>query len=87
MPQKINCKVFGQCMTRDVLFEYHRAVVHFFEQLDQLKVCLPYSRLLAGIPILVVFQNLRWNSNKTSLVFLASRIYIAVKKELVLAVF
>ena len=27
------------------------------EQLDQLEVCLPYSRLLAGIPILVAFQN------------------------------
>ena len=40
----------------------------FVEQLDQLKVCLPYSRLLAGIQILAVFQNLRWNSNKTSLV-------------------
>ena len=37
------------------------------EQLDQLEVCLPYSRLLAGTPILAVFQNLRWNSNKTSL--------------------
>ena len=32
-----------------------------------LEVCLPYSRLLAGIPILAVFQNLIWNSNKTSL--------------------
>ena len=30
-------------------------------------MCLPYSRLLTGIPILAVFQNLRWNSNKTSL--------------------
>ena len=49
---------------RDVLFEHHQAVV---EQLDQLEVCLPYSRLQAGIPILVVFQNLRWNSIKTSL--------------------
>ena len=38
------------------------------EQLDQLEVCLPYSRLLAGIPILAEFQNLRWNSNKTSLI-------------------
>ena len=38
------------------------------EQLDQLEVCLPYSRLLAGISILAVFQNLRWNSNKTSLI-------------------
>ena len=25
----------------------------FVEQFDQLEVCLPYSRLLAGIPILV----------------------------------
>jgi len=39
----------------------------FAEQKDQLEVCLPYSRLLAGIPILSVFQNLRWNSNKTIL--------------------
>ena len=39
----------------------------FVEQLDQLEVCLPYIRLLTGIPILAVFQNLRWNSNKTSL--------------------
>ena len=39
------------------------------EQLDQLEVCLPYSRLLAGISILAVFQNLRWNSNKTSLLY------------------
>ena len=37
------------------------------EQLDQLEVCLLYSRLLTGIPMLAVFQNLRWNSNKTSL--------------------
>ena len=39
----------------------------FVEQLDQLEVCLPHSRLLTGIPKLAVFQNLRWNSNKTSL--------------------
>ena len=39
----------------------------FVEQLDQLEVCLPYSRLLTGIQILLVFQNLRWNSNKTAL--------------------
>ena len=39
----------------------------FVEQLDQLEVCLPYSRLLTGIQILLVFQNLRWNSNKTTL--------------------
>ena len=40
----------------------------FVDQLDQLEVCLPYSRLLTGIKILGVFQNLSWNSNKTSLV-------------------
>ena len=36
---------------REVLLEYHRAVQLFLlvEQLDQLGVCLPYSRLLAGI--------------------------------------
>ena len=39
----------------------------FVEQLDQLEVCLPYSRLLAGIPVMAVFQNIWWNSNKTSL--------------------
>ena len=50
---------------------YFNIIEHLFlfvEQLDQLEVCLPYSRLLTGIPILlIVFQNLRWNSNKTSL--------------------
>ena len=47
--------------TRGVLFECHWAVVPF---------CWagrPDSRLLTGIPILAVFQNLMWNSNKTSL--------------------
>ena len=43
------------------------------EQLDQLEVCLPYSRLLTGIQILVVFQNLRWNSNKTFLLISGER--------------
>ena len=37
------------------------------EWLDQLEACLPSSGLLTGIPIIVVFQNLRWNSNKTYL--------------------
>ena len=32
-----------------------------------LEVYLPCSRLLAGIPILSVYQNIRWNSNKTTL--------------------
>ena len=39
----------------------------FVEQLDKSEVGLPYSRLLSGIPILAVFQNLRGNSNETSL--------------------
>ena len=39
----------------------------FLEQLDQLEVCQPSSRLLSGIPILAVFQNLTGNSNETSL--------------------
>ena len=36
----------------------------FVEQLDQLEVWLPYGKLLTGILILAVFQNLRWNSIK-----------------------
>ena len=39
----------------------------FIEQLNQLEVCLPYTRILTGIPMLAIFQNSRWNSNKTSL--------------------
>ena len=30
-----------EIVNRDVLFEYHWAVVPFYEQLDQLEVCLP----------------------------------------------
>ena len=39
----------------------------FDKQLDQLEICQLYSMLPAGIPILAVFQNLMWNSNKTPL--------------------
>ena len=49
-------------MSRDVLFEYHRAV-----RPVRSLFYLPYSRLLTGIPILSVYQNLRRNSNKTTL--------------------
>ena len=28
------------------------------EQIDQLEVCLPYSRFITGIPVLAVFLNL-----------------------------
>ena len=51
----------------------------FVKQLDQLEVCLPNSTLLTGIPILAVFQNLRWNSNKTSLFILRITLYTFVK--------
>ena len=57
----------------DVLFKYHRwscILFLFVEQLDQLELCIPYFRLLTGIPLLAVFKNLRWNSNKTSRVIL-----------------
>ena len=37
-----------------------KQLIHF---VDHLEVCLPHSRLLTGIPLLVVFKNLRWNSN------------------------
>ena len=41
---------------------------HFVEQLEVRSLSnLLYSRLLTGIPILAVLQNLRWNSNKTLL--------------------
>ena len=53
--------------SRDVLFEYHRAVVPFSWAVRPVRSCLPSSRLLTGIQILAVFQNLRWNSIKTSL--------------------
>ena len=53
----------------------------FVEQLDQLEVCLPYSRLLTGIPILAVFQNLRWNTNKSSL-SITKLIYILSRSQL-----
>ena len=54
---------------RDVLFEYHRAVGPFcWAVRPVLEICLPYGKLLTGMPILLaVFQNSRWNSNKTSL--------------------
>ena len=39
----------------------------FVQQKDQLEVYLLYSRLLTGIPMLGVFQNLRWNNNKMTL--------------------
>ena len=49
-------------VNRDVSFEYRRAVVPFCRVVGPVRVCLPYSRLLSGIPLLLAeFQNLRWN--------------------------
>ena len=45
---------------------YLNTIEQLFLLVEQ-EVCLPYNRLLAGILILAVFQNLRWNSIKTSL--------------------
>ena len=63
-------RVVLNSLNRDVEMFYMNTIEQLFlfiEQLNQLEDCLPYSRLLTGMPILVVFQNLRWNSNKTSL--------------------
>ena len=49
-------------------------------QLDQLEVCLHYSRLLAGIPMLAVFKNLRWNSNKTSLLHFCQKFIVFISQ-------
>ena len=54
----------------------------FAEQIDQLEVCLPYSKLLTGILMLAIFQNLRWEVGyKNSKI----RIYKASHKAWVLA--
>ena len=53
-----------------------RQLFLFVEQLDQLEFCLPYSRLVTGIPILPVFQNLRRNSNKTPLCIIQHLFFI-----------
>ena len=55
----VNTFFYIKMIGRDVLFEYHRAVVPFCW------AAKPVRSLLTGIP----FQNLRWNSNKTSLVY------------------
>ena len=59
LKEKLSIEMFYQNTIEQLFF--------FVEQLDQIEVCLPNSRLLTGIPILAVNQNLRWNSNKTSL--------------------
>ena len=35
----------------------------------ELEVCLPRNKLLAGIPMLLVFQNLWWSNIKMTLIF------------------
>ena len=66
MPNQTQVCVHLKCIEMFYLNTIEQLLL-FVELLDQLEVCLPYSRLLAGIPILAVYQNLRWNSNKTSL--------------------
>ena len=66
----LDCIYISQNSEFDIEMFYLNTIeqlFHLVEQLDQLEVCLPYSRLIAGIPILAEFQNLRLNSNKTSL--------------------
>ena len=46
---------------------YLNTIVQLFLSVVQLENCLPHSSLLTGIQILVVFQNLKWNSNKITL--------------------
>ena len=41
--------------------------------LNSLEVYLPYGSLVTGIQMLAVFQNLRWNSNKTFLLISGER--------------
>ena len=67
---KIFNLVFKACATKIEMFYLNtiEQLFLFVEQLDQLEVCLPDSRLLAGIPILAAFQNLDWNSNKMALI-------------------
>ena len=43
--------ILSSSISRDVFLN----TIEQLLQLDQLKVCIPYSRLLAGIPILAVF--------------------------------
>ena len=43
-------------------------LLHFVEQLDQLEVCLPCSRLLTKIPILLGFKELWCSNNKMTLI-------------------
>ena len=63
-------RIFGIRKRKNYYLNTIEQLFLLVEQLDQVEVCLPYSRLLAGIPLMAVFQNLRWNSNKTSLFFI-----------------
>ena len=51
---------------------------YFFFLVASLRSLYNYSRLLAGIPILVLFQNLMWYSNKTTLITLTMFRWIAL---------
>ena len=66
-PEKKICRLSNQryilIYIEMFLFEYHRLVVPFPWAVTLVRSLSTYSRLLAGIPIMAVFQNLSWNSN------------------------
>ena len=66
MPNQTQVCVHLKCIEMFYLNTIEQLLL-FVEDEDQLEVCLSCSRLLAGIPILLVYKNLRWNSNKTTL--------------------
>ena len=69
-PEKRN-----EMWNRDVLFEYHRAVVPFcWAGTPVRSLPILYSRFLARILILLVLQNIRWNLNKTSVLEYSSEL-------------
>ena len=59
-------------LDKGVLFEFHRAVVPIYWAEEQLKVCIPWSTLISGIPMLAVFQNLRWSNKNKYIRYMAS---------------
>ena len=48
-PKSLEQELLFKVGTTDILFSYIEQLFLSVEQLDQLEVCLPYSRLLTGI--------------------------------------
>ena len=67
--QKASASIRYLCMIYVEMFylNANEQLFLFVEQVDQFEVCQPYSRLLTGIPMLAVFQNLRLNNNEMTL--------------------